>query len=204
MPPQNHCYTHTEKTLACDDVAICIASGPSVTQADIDYCRGKGKVYVVNEMIFQVPWAHALYAADKSWWDAYRGCPQYQGQKYAPCTQAANKWGLTLIDLEFNKLWGSPGKIASGGNSGFQVLNLAVLFGAKKVVLLGYDMGHAPDQPKHCFDIENPPKIVRDSNYKKWVEHFEKAAPLIPVPVYNTSMQSNLDCFEKVNLRDIL
>jgi len=33
--------------------------------------------------------------------------------------------------------------LATGGNSGHQALNLAVLAGATRIALLGYDMGHA-------------------------------------------------------------
>ena len=175
--------------------AICVASGPSVTKEDIEYIRGKGRVYTVNEMVFEVPFAHVAYAADYDWWDAYRGCPQFDGEKWCPCSNAANKWGLNQIPLKFNGIWGTDGEIASGGNSGFQALNLAVLQGAKRVILVGYDMGHKPDQPKHSFDPHRPPKIVRDSNYSKWIQHFHKAAPLIPVPVFNTSLDSKLECF---------
>ncbi len=187
-----------------DDIAICIASGPSVTQSDIDYCKGKGRVYVVNEMVFMAPWAHVHYAADFNWWDAYRGCPQYHGPKFCPCERTCAKWGLTHIPVDHDLIWGENGVLATGGNSGFQILNLAVMMGAKKVVLLGYDMGHEPAGPKHCFDDDMPPLVVRSSQYDKWIKHFEKAAPLIPVPVFNASPSSNLNCFKKVNLREII
>ncbi len=185
--------------------AICIASGPSVTPQDIEYCRGKGKIYVINEMIFTVPFADVLYAADPDWWNAYRGCQHFDGEKWTQCLKTANKWNLNHIQLDRNALWSNtPGVIASGRNSGFQALNFAVLCGAEKVVLLGYDMGSGPAQQKHSFDNELTPKIIRESNYPAWIKHFHKAAPQIPVPVYNASQQSKLECFEKVNLKEII
>jgi len=130
------CYTHIVKTLESkQDIAICIASGPSVTQSDIDYCRGKGTVYVVNEMGFLAPWADVLYCADCDVWDAYRAFPEFKGEKWTPNPQTAAKWGLEQINLKSNKNWGGDDYIASGGNSGFQILNFACLRGAKKIRL---------------------------------------------------------------------
>jgi len=65
-------------------------------------------------------------------------------------------------------------------------------------------MGHDPNQNKHCFDETHPPKIVRYSNYKKWIQSFEKAVPYISAKVYNATVNTNLHCFERVNLREII
>ncbi len=49
---------------------LCVASGPSLTQEDVDYCRGKVDAAIaVNTSYQRVPWAYALYAADAHWWN---------------------------------------------------------------------------------------------------------------------------------------
>lgn len=37
-------------------------------------------------------------------------------------------------------LFDEPGRIGSGGNSGFQAINLAAQFGARRILLIGFDM----------------------------------------------------------------
>lgn len=184
--------------------AICLASGPSLTQADVDYCRGKGRVYAVKECHHMAPWADVLYAADWDWWDKFKGVPEFQGEKYAIDKAICDKYGLNYVPYKDGCVWSTdPAYIATGGNSGFQAVNLAVLQGAARVILLGYDFGHQPGQPKHWWDAQHP-RESRWSHYAEWIKRFEAAAPLIPVPVLNASRESALTCFPRVKLGEVL
>ena len=42
------------------DPAVVIASGPSLTQDYVDYCRGRAWVVVVNDNSRRAPWADVL------------------------------------------------------------------------------------------------------------------------------------------------
>lgn len=190
--------------------AFCIASGPSLTQEDIDYCRGKGPVYVVKECAFAAPWADVLYAADADWWDLYKGCPEFAGEKWTVNVQAAQKYGLNYAAAKTQLDWSDDLAVglATGGNSGFQTMNLAVLRemqrgGLDRLVLLGYDMGFKPGTQKHWWDKQHP-RASRESNYGKWIERMAQAAPKIPVPVLNASRATAITCFPHVFLRDVL
>lgn len=185
--------------------AICIASGPSLTKEDVEYCQGKGKIYIVKEGFYIAPWADVLYAADSDWWDLMDGVPEFTGEKWTVCKKSAEKYNLECIDYDAGIRWSNtPGLIATGGNSGFQILNLAVLQGASEVILLGYDYGYDPQkQNKHWFDKLHPRKS-RDSNYKKWNQQLLESAPLIPVPVINCSRQSAITCFPRALLKGVL
>jgi hypothetical protein len=184
---------------------ICIASGSSLTKEDVDYVRGKGKVYVVNDNYKLAPWADVLYAADDPWWDFHKGAPEFEGEKWTVSEISAQKWNLNLMSHDKHACFSNQKEaIALGGNSGFQCLNLAICHGAMEVVLLGYDMGH--DGQKHWFG-NHPKEIDRTSNYPKWIANFNKAAPYIRgmgVKVWNCSPSSRLECFAKANLREIL
>lgn len=181
--------------------AICIASGSSLTSEDVDYCRGRGKVYAVKEAYLLAPWADVLYCADFDWWNNREGVPEFFGEKWTVADESAKRWKLNHIPGTSNIVWGHDDKmIAYGGNSGFQALNLAVVQGATKVILLGYDYGFK--SKKHWFDDTPHARKSRPSNYEDWLKRIREAAPLIPVPVINCSRESAIDCFSRMTLRE--
>jgi len=183
--------------------AICIASGTTLTQEDVDYCKGKGKVYVVNDCHKLAPWADVLYACDGVWWDEYQGVPEFTGQKWSIDFAACKKYGLNQVGVNHQFAWSNySNSIATGGNSGFQALNLAVIQGAERVILLGYDMKYRNNK-LHWFG-NHPNALNRGANFKKWIKNFELAKPHIPVPVINCSPDSDLNCFDKMDLREAL
>lgn len=53
------------------DTIVCVASGESLTRADVNYCRGKARVLAINDNYRIAPWADWLYACDGRWWDVY-------------------------------------------------------------------------------------------------------------------------------------
>ena len=183
-------------------IVVCAASGPSLTKQDLDYCKGKAQVWVVNDGYRLAPWADLLYAADCDWWDYHHENMEFNGEKWTVNLQTAKKYGLNHIDYKPKEKWSnSPDYIATGGNSGFQLLNLADIRGAKKIILLGYDMGFT--SKKHWFG-DHPPKINRGSNYDEWIKNFNRAKPFINAKVINCTPDSNLKCFEMGDLRECL
>ena len=60
----------------------------------------------------------------------------------------------------------SPDGLKTGLNSGFSAINLAVHFGAKRIVLLGYDMQPGPQRdhlhPDHPHTRPSPYALFRD------------------------------------------
>lgn len=187
--------------------AICIASGPSLTQDDVDYCQGKGKIYAVKEAALAAPWSDVLYAADTDWWTEHKARWEgFKGEKWTVSERACVLFPqINHIKCKTELKWSSePGVIATGGNSGFQVLNMAVLDGADRVILLGFDYGFDPaQQDKHWWEKDHP-RNSRFSNYAEWNRRLSAAAPLINVPVLNASRQTAITCFDQVNLRDVL
>lgn len=185
------------------NIAVCIASGPSLTREDVEFCKGKAKVYAVKEAYLLAPWADVLYCADFDWWDMKKGVPEFAGEKWTVAELSAKRWGIHHIPGTASIDWGHDDKlIAYGGNSGFQALNLAVVQGAKKVILLGYDYGHTALQPKHWFDNTEHRRDSRRSDYKSWIERMNTASKMIPVPVINASRQTALECFQRKTIEE--
>lgn len=183
--------------------AICIASGPSLTPDDVNMCRGKGIVYAISDCHRLAPWADVLYSCDGAWWNHHKGVPEFQGERVTLDLGAHNQFGATFIPHS-NDITFIDGKaIGTGGNSGFQAIALAVQRGAKKVILLGYDMGFSGGRKSHWFG-DHPGALNRQSNYEKWVKNFDRAAPEIKkyARVINCSRNTALNCFERMSLHD--
>ena len=128
--------------------------------------------------------------------------PSFQGLKYG-LKDDTKKWASSgvqrLRHTGRNGLDVTPGAIRDGGNSGYQAINLAVHFGAKRIVLLGYDMhgdhffGKHPDGSKPNFTIclSCFPGLV-------------KPLAAIGVEVINCTRKSAITCFPKASLASVL
>jgi hypothetical protein len=116
---------------------------------------------------------------------------------------AKGRRGEYAIDMQFD----TPGIIGGGGNSGFQALNLAVQFGASRVLLIGVDMTDAAGihwYGKNRWPMANNP--ARD-NFQRWIEAFNRAAPVLSrmgVRVFNGSPRSALQCFPRASIAEFL
>lgn len=178
-----------------------ICPGPSLSQHDLgilDACRVHA--IAVNDAYLVAPWADVLYAADDAWWRLYSqgvkkiwpwaafsaeqvkaALAAFPGQKVT--IQHPTVWGgddvLVLQNDGSEGLSERPDAIRTGQNSGYQAINIAVLAGAKRILLLGMDMryvngrthAHNGHQVKHSESLylqyaknfrtlENPLKAI--------------------------------------------
>lgn len=183
--------------------ACCIiGAGPSLTKEQVEKVNHLKRI-VINTSYKLAPDADALYGCDGKWWRVHKGAPEFQGIKISQ--DALDGYpDVKRVILEkaadgqhVNDIILKPGIIGSGGNSGFQALNLAIQFGAKKIILLGYDM-HGDDgvhwHGLHPPDLHNPFR----STFEMWVKKFENVAGFIKnldVEVINATPGSALKCF---------
>jgi hypothetical protein len=98
----------------------------------------------------------------------------------------------------------NPTTLCLGQNSGYQAINVAVLLGARKILLLGYDMQRGEDGARHWHEDH---KIPTPNFYPKFLKHFPTMIePLAAagVEVWNCTRRTALDAFPKVSLEDAL
>ncbi len=186
---------------------VCAASGPSLTQADLDVCRGRARVIVVNDAYRLAPWADALYAADESWWTRHKGVPEFAGLKFTIEPQPDPWPRLTMLhNTGPTGLERTPTGLRTGFNSGFQAVNLAVHLGAVRILLLGYNMGHVKGQRSHFYgDPPNPE--TNQAKYAGWIKAFATIArPLgdLGIEVLNCTPGSALRMFPMASLSSVL
>lgn len=99
-----------------------------------------------------------------------------------------------------------PGVIGDGGNSGFQAINLAVQFGASKIILVGFDMRIDAGihwHGRHGRGLNNPTEL----NVTKWRRVLDAVAPQIAslgVRVINCSPVSALAAYPKMTFLEAL
>jgi hypothetical protein len=88
------------------------------------------------------------------------------------------------------------------GNSGAQAINLAVLFGARRLVLVGFDMRDAADGTRHWFG-KHVGGMERRGQYSGWVKAFDRIAADLKawgIEAVNCSPVSALHQFPKTTL----
>lgn len=185
------------------ECCIVAASGPSLTAETAEACRGD-HVIAVCDAYRRVTFAEVLYASDARWWDHHGDCAGFAGEKWSAHnargndkTRQAEKYGLRLVAGEDGKGFSlDPERIHYGKNSGFQAVNLAILFGAVRIVLVGFDM-----HGTHFFGA-HPKPLRNTTSFAAYIEQFEIAAKRLPrhVEIVNATPGSALKCFPFVDL----
>jgi hypothetical protein len=185
---------------------VVAAPGPSLTPAVAERCRGWPTI-AVQDAYRRLPWADVLYACDTLWWDLHRGCPDFAGEKWSTHDGGSNqklatadRYGLHLVNGKAAEGFSTdPALIHYGANSGFVGINLAMLFGASPIVLVGFNM-----QGSHFFGPH--PSPLNNVDPIRYVPFFDRAARQLPagVTILNATPDSALQCFLKVSLDDAL
>lgn len=186
---------------------VIVGSGPSAGCADLGRARGVG-VIAINEGWRLAPWADVLYACDRAWWLHRQGVPDFEGLKVTADARAASEFGLRRVRVDdVNALQlRSAGVLGSGGNSGFQAVNLAVQFGVQRIVLVGFDLnmdGGVHWHGLHPGRLNNPTSAL----LAQWAARLDAQAPLLArlgVEVLNASPTSALAAFPKVPLEEAI
>jgi hypothetical protein len=152
----------------------------------------KRTVIAVNTSWEKVRFADAVFAMDETWWRKYIG----------------------KVKVEFAGLRTSTARIKdvervsclNTGNSGAGAIGLAHLWGADKIVLLGYDCKYGPKGERHHHG-DHPPGLGNAKVYKGWPAQFlalDKRLKRRPVIVLNCSPDTDLKLWPRVKLEDAL
>jgi hypothetical protein len=189
------------------ETVVCVGSGPSLTAEDLALVRGRARVIAIKNVIDLAPWADVLYSCDADqnrWWSRNGDRLQdFAGLRFT-LDPAAAKWATVLKNTGFAGLELDPSGLRTGKNSGYQAINVAVLLGAKRIVLLGYDMQPDATGRDHFFGAHplknRPPFAAFLPLYPTLVEPLKA----LGVQLVNASRVSALTCFPRVTLEQAL
>ncbi len=148
------------------------------------------------------PWSDILYACDLQWWDWHEDI-QFKGRMITQDRAAADKYSIEHIESRKGKGMSEDRTyINQGANSGYQAINLAYNFGAKLVILLGYDMQFTNGK-SHWFG-DHPNKVK--SQYNDFLYHYKILSNMMPkdLQIVNCTRDTALTYFPMSELKDVI
>lgn len=167
---------------------ILLAPGPSMSQSFADSVRGC-RVGVVNNCFELAPWADFLAATDVKWWLRYPQARKFAGRKFSP-----NRIGEGVEQVR-------TARITSACNSGVLALECARRMGAKRILLLGFDMGLGHYFGQYTNGLGNTTKerrVVHHAQFAAWAKANKK------IEVLNCTPGSALQAFPMARIEDYL
>jgi len=200
------CAPQQSQKPAAEQVWCLIGSGPSLTAAQVEAVKDQNVVATNDNWRWMRHWSgparRAVYACDPDWWDHWHAEIECDAELWTQDKGAAQKYNLNHIESKalFNLSARDSGFIHQGRNSGFQAMNLAYLWGATKIILLGYEM-QVTDKT-HWFG-DHPKQLQRKSPYAGFISAF-KTIEVGDCEIINCSINSALDCFPKMSIEDAL
>lgn len=184
--------------------AFILGGGPSLKGFDVERLRGRGRVIAVNNAGLDLAtWADVLYFADGQtrWygWNKDR-LHLFQGELIVSRSNVNDPRVKYIERDRFYPLSRNPRKI-SGFCGGSNAINLAYLFGANPIILLGFDM-----RPGNWHNLHKLPPM--DGQHRnKFIPALEAMAPELErdgVLVLNTNPRSALRCFPFADIEELL
>ena len=200
-----------------------VAGGPSLVGQDLCIRGGlkallEDKIVLgVNNAIYLGSMIDVLFFGDAKWyWWNKEAIDNFKGLKITrsrispksnpmPKPVPDNNGILILRKGGFKGLERDPKRLSWNGSSGGCAINVAVHLGAKKIVLLGYDMKLGNKEEKNM--IPHPLEHKKKQTYNNMLEKFKTIAPVageLGVKILNATPGSRIECFEKVDLLDLI
>lgn len=191
------------------ETAFLLGGGPSLRGFDPEVIRGCGRIIAINNSYELCPWADVLYYCDSSWWKRHRiAALRIFTGKYRISIGTSEDDTLRIQPSRTSGLSQRPGSLCHGGNSGYQAIGLAYLFGASRIVLLGYDM-RVVGERSHWHDGHPGGTLASQQNalQEMFLPHFASLVEPLQragVEVINATPGSALTCWPHRPLGEIL
>lgn len=168
-----------------------LGSGPSAAFL-APHVFGRFPVLGINRA-FELGPVDALYAADGAFWSVMPAAVKLRVPRYCACETISKAFALNRIRVLTKHVMqrGPAGTVGHGGNSGFQAVNLAAQWGARRILLAGLDYHGEHWHGKHGRGLWNPTA----NKLSIWRDHLDNAAELLhswDVEVLNLSKTSAL------------
>lgn len=151
---------------------------------------------VANTTFRIAPWADALFAMDKQWWDKHgaEARATFSGERFSTNPLPVN-YGVQRLTAD---------RCKSYGNSGAACIALAIARGARRVIMLGYDCQHTGGVTH--WHGSHPKGLGDAGSVNRWPEKFKqlKAELGHRAQIVNASRVTALEIFERQGLEACL
>lgn len=194
-------------SLWAGETVYLIGGGPSLKNFDWSKLNNK-KTIAINKAVLFYPQATALYWTDARFYSWYsKDIDNFKGLKYT--ISARRNLPKNVHLLKRGVKYGietTKNSLAHGNNSGYAAINLALHLGAKRIVLLGYDMGNSGNT-SHFHDGYP----VNQTSEQVYTKHFLPGFTILKdqiqgkgIQIFNACLTSKLNVFKKITIEEAL
>lgn len=192
--------------------AVVMATGPSLTTEVIEMIRpyhedGTVVTFGCNDVYRICDYLDVHYACDPPWWDVHvwqGSIADHPAVKWTQDKNIPRKYGINWIPgTSANGMSSNQKLIHFGGNSGYQTLNLAFLYGCSRIALVGYNMGIPPGKQQHFFG-SHPAPLSRSTSFGSFANAYNTIQPNLKARVANCTPETNLNAFQQRPLKEVL
>jgi hypothetical protein len=162
----------------------------------------------VNDAFMLGDWVDVCWFGDNGWYEKNKtGLAEFAGLKLHCVNSAIRKPGCHRLNR--GKPYGleaRPGYISWNHNSGASAINAAVHLGAKKIILLGFDMKKSPGH-KNNWHERHEKKDKRWNPYPRFMKgfpHIKREAKKMNVQIINATTDTDLKEFPIVPIKEAL
>ncbi len=189
--------------------AVVLASGPSLTVEQIAAAKASGHFTIVVSRTYQKMLdADVMYSGDYLFFKTYIADLRktFKGKMWTQDSSTAARWPDVKRFRGGNREGLGKEVININGNSGTQALNLAFLWGYKRIILLGFDMKLGPKGEKHHHP-DHPAPCVQAMCLSEWLHKLVPVArdlKNLKIDVLNATPGSALTLFPMVDWKEVL
>ena len=187
-----------------------IGGGPSLRNFDPVDLEGR-TVIVTNEAFTMFPDARALIFVDIGWWQKRKEeiLSTFTGQIIGrgPYRTMYKRDNLINVAFRSGDYWSEDPRMLGGRNSGLAAINAAILMGAVRVFLLGFDM--KPIEDRNNYHKLHPTSVGRNLHrylnifLPEMVKAYKRTEALGHI-IINCTPGSALTCFPERTLEWVL
>ena len=201
-----------------DDVVQSVLSGKSSLSVYSPYMEAIHDKHIIgiNVAYMLGDWVDMVFFGDGGFFQVHKArLAQFPGVKIT-CHGGAtgDKW-VKYLGRDGKKPRGistSSNLVSWNGNSGGAAMSVAVHAGAKRIILVGFDMKLSEARRQHFHDVYNRGVIEGDKRVRKLpFDRHLRGFPVIAedtkrmgVEVINASPDSAITCFPKCSVKDLL
>lgn len=158
--------------------AVILGGGPSLEYTDLTPLQHprnpKIRVIGCNDAFLLGDWVDVCYFGDWPWYELFeKDLDQYEGLKvtlHERCAQFDSE-GVLVVRREVRGCF-LDGRVGWNMNTGTSAINLAILFGARKVVLVGFDFKNANNGEPNWHPVRRGAAPSAEK-FKVWLDHAE-------------------------------
>lgn len=180
--------------------------------------RGKARVIAIKENVNIYPAADMVYGCDAAWWRHRKGLPDFTGLRVCWAPEIPREFpGVAAVKIRMKTaspptyidklVLDSTDEIGGGGNSGFQAMNLALRFGSRRIILVGFDMTDRGGVHWYGRNTWHAATNPTDTAFARWLQAFAHSMAEIQrigAEIVNASAMSALNTFPRRSIEDAL